>query len=105
MTDSIFGLPNNNIILNQFVPAALELLQNLPKQAQMQINGLTLNRTASGNKIYSYNTKSIKNDTYSEPARVKLNSLRFGVGFFRTTMCKWEMASTPIYECDVIMRN
>ena len=32
MTDSILGLPNNKVILNQFLSAALELLQDFPQQ-------------------------------------------------------------------------
>ena len=32
MTYSIFGLLNNKVILNQFMPVALEVLQKLPVQ-------------------------------------------------------------------------
>ena len=32
MTDSTLGSSNNEVILNQFVPAALEHLQDLPEQ-------------------------------------------------------------------------
>ena len=100
MTDSTLGSPNNKVILNQFVPAALELLQDLPEQ-----DGLTTIGTANGKKVYYYSTKSTKNDAYSRPAWAKLNRLRICVGVFLAALHKWEIASAPTYECGVIRNN
>ena len=36
---------------------------------------------------------------------MKLNRLTLSVGIFRTTLHKWEMASTPILESGVISSN
>ena len=95
----------NEIILNQFVPAALKLLRDLPDQSATA--NLTTNGEANIKKIYFSSSKSIKNDAYSRPFCLKLDRLRTGVGFFRATMLKWEMASrpTPICECGVIRSN
>ena len=85
MKDFTFGLPNNKVILNQFVPAVRELLQDIPLQGatvQLQSNGLTTNETANGKKVYSYSTKSIRNDAYSGTAWVKRNWLRINIGIF-----------------------
>ena len=37
-------------------------------QLDLQIEGLITNEIANGKKVYSYSTKSIKNDAYSGPA-------------------------------------
>ena len=56
-----FRLTEQQSHLDQFVPAALGLLQY---KAQLQIKGLNTN----GKKVYSFGTKFIKNDVYSGPA-------------------------------------
>ena len=68
MTDPTLGSSNNKVILNRLVPAALEPLQDLLEQAQLQINDLTTNDTANGRKVYSCSTAFIKNDAYFRPA-------------------------------------
>ena len=53
-------------------------------------------------KVYSYSTKSIRNEAYSKPAWVKRNWLRIGIGIFALELLrKWKMVSTPVCECDV----
>ena len=60
MRDYTFSSPNNKVILNEFVPATLELLQDLQYEVQLQINGLTTNETANGKKVFSYSTNPSK---------------------------------------------
>ena len=82
MKDLTFGSPNNQVILNQFLFAALQLLQDIPVQVQLQINDLITIEAVNVKKVYYFNTKSIKNDTYYLQARVKHNWLRFGIDIF-----------------------
>ena len=68
MTDAALGSPNNKVILNQFVPAALELLQDLPEQGATANQRLDYKWNSKWKKVYSCSTIFIRNDAYSKPA-------------------------------------
>ena len=59
---------NNKVILNQFVPAALELLQDIPVQGATANQWLEHKWNSEWQKVYSYGTKSIRNDAYTGAA-------------------------------------
>ena len=76
------------------------------KKVQLQINGLTTNRSANGRKFHPNLAVTPKVQHHNPPGMklprptwLKLNRLRTGVDLFWETMYKWGMPFTPTCEC------
>ena len=93
------------MIIRPFVPAALELLQDLAEQDVTENLWLDHKRNSERQNSPSYlhnYIKDVSNNpsgmTLPRPALVKLNRQRTGVGLFRVTMHKWGMVDSSAKE-------
>ena len=89
-----------------FVPAALELLNDLNKTnigaahwADYRWNMEWQGNTSRLHQFIADVSSSPSGMNFPRPAWVRLNRLRTGVGLFRSTMHKWGMAPTAACEC------
>ena len=89
-----------------FVPAALELLNDLNKAnigvahwADYRWNMEWQGNTSRLHQFIADVSSSPSGMNFPRPAWVRLNRLRTGVGLFRSTMYKWGMAPTAACEC------